>query len=559
MLLPLLVACATAPGGSWRASFEPSSPCLAVDLTDGLDTESMEELRGLFACLDDQGHLAALGPTVAALERPALDGVPAGLHVARAAGAMLATGVSWDEPLSILEGADAMVVVDLTLGVEGPADASEGVLTPLAPVLPRVAQVLHADSRLDLLVDGLSQHEALLAALTSLGRSSHPDDVDLRIAVADDLLTMLTLDEANLTAELWLGGEPDLASSLVEPTAALLGPEPRRNLVSRATLDWAERGLLDAALAGAAYLGTVDAHGQPVSPDSSVLAAGTRLLAQGDAPLECSLDLLVVDLDLVSLPNLSLALLSTVASMDPESAAEGLDLLALLFDSAIAEWMLRAAIDNGACTGLTHTMLDDVEALAQLSSSQAGPLLVVAIEMLQLLDDEPARRSLLDLVVAAHSSEALEGALPVLQIERSTNLDEAVTIVLSPRHGADPEDMGDLLAELLGPELLATWLPAARALVTPETFTAAARLQAVRVEAGTQLEDPGPLADLLVDSMSDEDVRSPLLAALTVPEVSEALLAAGTPETSPQAWLAYLVTSGALADLRRWLEAVIAP
>ena len=58
MFALLMVGCGgnTSPP-SWTDQVSPSGPCWEVNLTDGLDESSTDELHGLFDCLNQGGNL----------------------------------------------------------------------------------------------------------------------------------------------------------------------------------------------------------------------------------------------------------------------------------------------------------------------------------------------------------------------------------------------------------------------------------------------------------------------------------------------------------------------
>ena len=73
----LMVGCgaASAPE-SWTEQVSPSGPCWEVNLTDGLDESSTDELHGLFDCLNQGGNLAPFSGVVDAMDATSRSGIP---------------------------------------------------------------------------------------------------------------------------------------------------------------------------------------------------------------------------------------------------------------------------------------------------------------------------------------------------------------------------------------------------------------------------------------------------------------------------------------------------
>jgi hypothetical protein len=262
----------------------------------------------------------------------------------------------------------------------------------------------------------------------------------------------------------------------------------------------------------------------------------------------------VVDLDVLELDNVSLTLLSALAR-NPDAVDE-LDGLGLLFDNAIADWVLQAAVDSGACDGLTTEMLDDLAAVGQLGAVETEALLSVAVEALALLDDGDGLRALLDLVVTLEALDALPQTLPCLTRGRTTDLDAVVRVLRD--QGAPPSVLASGLEATLRDDRISILAPVAAAGCVDPTWTSTSRLQQARLSPESTLRDPGALLRALGElSMPSAAVHEPGLAVLTIPGVSSALLAAGNQETSPLAWADELIRSGAVSDLRRWIQTII--
>ena len=82
-LVLLLAGCGadTSPP-DWTEQVSPSGPCWEVNLTDGLDESSTDELHGLFDCLNQGGNLDPFSGLVDALDADSRSGIPLGVELA---------------------------------------------------------------------------------------------------------------------------------------------------------------------------------------------------------------------------------------------------------------------------------------------------------------------------------------------------------------------------------------------------------------------------------------------------------------------------------------------
>jgi hypothetical protein len=557
LLALLLVGCATTPPGSWRSAFEPESPCYAVDLSDGVDTAEIDEFRLLFRCLNRHDHLRALEETVSALEQPDATGRPAAFSLIDATAGGVDLVPSMADFAATVSEVDPTPVLELLLGgLYGTPDARGGVLTPLAPALPSVADALLADTD-DLLSTLVTDAADVRFALAELGRSDDPWDQDLRTALMTDALGVVSDPRGQAALDAWLVREPALLELVAPPLHDMIVRAQTRARLGDAVSTWSERRLLDPALGGLLHLYVVAPSGAAHTTGPTALDAGIRLLAAGDAPLSCSLDLLFLDLDVLEIDNLSLALLSAVAQTDLERVEDGLDLIGSLTGGGVADWVLERAVSAGLCQGLTQQMLDDLAAVDRLGDPEAIALLTVAVEALAVLQEEDpeALRHLIDAVVVLHEQEAVDPTLPALQVAREASLDDTLDALLSERHGALPAArLIDLAEALLRPSTQPLVAALARAGLGPSTQEAMRRLAAARRHPDSQLVDPGPVLGALDDDVPPRTTWEPVLRVLSVPAVATAALRPGTVTQSPQAWLASLLAGDTLSDLLRWLD-----
>ena len=84
---------------SWQDQLEAHSPCYEVNLLDGLNEESSDEVFALFDCMNYHGHLESLVPASVTLNDPTRTGRSAAIEMARGANQMSSLGLN---PMGII-------------------------------------------------------------------------------------------------------------------------------------------------------------------------------------------------------------------------------------------------------------------------------------------------------------------------------------------------------------------------------------------------------------------------------------------------------------------------
>ncbi|MEZ4236088.1 MAG: hypothetical protein R3F59_07985 [Myxococcota bacterium] len=501
-------SCGGSPSAWWVDQLQPDGPCYRVDLVDGLDTRSTDELHDLFACVNQQGAIDALAPADAAMDvqtRPQPDGTvaPAGIELAVALerlrgsdvdafalGSLLVDALQAEAPpgaprpvdqlldlsLELTYGAPASQVRSGAVDLRDPEALRAGVVAPLAPVVPILARTLLDDdlAAANFLGEVLQDPETRrwLLTLVSIVRSEDP-------AVAGPLASLVPdLGSAVLAGrspgnDRWPGASGDSLRDLltffvvrdhpvvedISPAAhEILGDPAVRAALVPAIDALAADGSLAQTPEAVAWMASVDVDGTPLSPDElSSLYRFVRLLADNNHPVDCSIDLVVTTIDW-QFDNLSLATLRLLAGLQPGEVVDLAGLVSDLTGSPLTQPLIDLAIDSGVCPSFTRQTMDDLRALEALQQPEALPLLTDFVTVLAVLqggstDHLPAFADLAEALFDAGGLEPAEEAIrdlgPTPVAEDLVALVEA--LAHPERHGvtaggAPAPTLGDALA-----------------------------------------------------------------------------------------------------------------
>lgn len=419
----------------WTDQLEPGGPCYAVDLSDGLGGQDNAEAHALFACLDRRGALASLAALDAALDAPTRDGSVGQVLADAGSGVDLAsvsvadavdTARGWlddREPLArarrlLLELVYARPFDDAgqAFAFGDPAALADGVLVPALD-----AAAGTAGSVLD--------NPGAAAAAASLARAPEARDAAWTLAA----LGLAHHAQAQQLAETWpahvgdalartadatnnrdLGASGDSARDLVgaaladggaqelaEIAAPILADGEARDAVEDELRAAQARGHLDTLGPEAARLVEIDAGGGALEPgEASALVALVRLFARANQECVCSVDLGVTSFE-VSLGNLAVAILESLAAQDPADAESSVEILADALGLGLVEGTLDAVAQSGACPPIDAMLVSDLEAIDRLTDPTSADLLDVLLGLLRALHDHiPA---VADLATALHA------------------------------------------------------------------------------------------------------------------------------------------------------------
>lgn len=610
MLLGLLAGCDFfSAGPRWEDQLEPAGVCYAFDLDDGVG--SNEEIHAIFGCLNRQGMLHAFERVDTAVDAPARGGTVGG---ALLAAVTAAAGAQEVEASSLLSGVLALFddpegtteLIELALEFAYGAAVDElggipinsssslrgGVLLPLSDSLGAAATTV-LDGDLNAL-GPLS--EALLAEDTprwvwSFALAPEAPDRGLSGFTEDWTVTFAQLledtDERDnnrhpgatgnsLRDSLTLLTAGDTLPDLLAAAAPLLEDEHTRDALARWVEDEDDAARWDDLDNGVYYLSRVDRLGSTVDgTEDSALVSVVRLLHDANQPVDCSIDIFVTDIEW-SLGNLSVALLEVIARLDPETAADGVDILGDALGYALTGAVLDTIADSGVCPVIDHQLVDDLESIDRLSDPAAEDLLRTLIGLLQATDDHTPE--LVDLIAAVHAAELVEPIEELVYDLAGTGAaDHALAMLpalLDPDGrqasgsfpaGVEPVDVhaiGALLLALDHDRWSALAPPVRVVLAESTTWDAVDNLRTLLTRSGTVTERAWPMLAEAVKSspdlpwlaslnrlVEDRTVMEPALALVEVAPLRAALLDTELLAEGPVPWLATLYTGGTLDQL----------
>lgn len=617
---------------SWNTQLSPEGPCWRVNLLDGIDEQDTTELHDLYDCLNQHDNLAPLGELDEVMEDPSRDGTPLGVELARVINRLPGAGVDVfglaGAAVALLEANDPSIEPLLEVGVEllygrsydqvavgvdlrAQSELDQGVVRPLIPVAGRVAEAILDDgSGVPETVASLLTSQALadvLCTSTAIWSSTDPSvqalasdlpsDVGQAVAATrtpdndrwseatgdslGDLLRAVLLDTAGDGQTVVEAERDDLLSILGDPAL------PSRLEATLVQAD--DDGHLDPLGLQLLYLANVDVNGDELEPgEDSALETLARLLHEGDTSVSCSLDLWVTDLH-VDLGNLSVELLRALASQDPNTVTNGVELLGQVLGSPLSQATLQAIADSGVCPAIDSQMVSDLGAIDRLNDPAVSHLLRVVLAVLSDFadanpDGDDHLEELVRLVDVAWSRGLLPPVEEVLRDLAGTPIDADVvsllrlsldTAVLDAATddcptGAQPVSfarawglLGAALGEADHQPLDQALSPVLNATLDQDgTWTAVGNLGALLRADGARIDDlPTLIARLIsIDPdlallreharlIADPEIYAPLLRIVENRAFADALARAQLSEEGPLPFVARLVVDGTLKSL----------
>lgn len=632
------------PPAPWTDQIVPDGPCYAVNLRDGLDETSTGELHDLYACLDGRGALTGFGPVDQAWDTNTRDGA-AGLVVARAindlasnageATADVSLAALVDEALALVEDPEPLLdlvhlglelvwarpwpMIETTLDLHDPAAIEAGLLPPILPVVAHLAGVLLDDpASFSPLADALRSPELRDIAWTiaAAGVSDDPALAALGDGWPDDLAATrastlspdndrwsLASGDSLRDAAAWLfvrqgvDGKA-LISDVADPLLPILADEGAAARLRTALDLQVAAGRLSALAEDVVHLTTIDSRaGRLDAGEQSALGALIRLLATTNRELTCEVPVLGLD---ISLGNVAVSLLGTIADLDPDTTVTGLGLFSTVLGFSLSDDALALVADQ--CPALDENFVEDLHALDRLSDPGHEELLQVLLGVLGALDADGGGEVDHIADVADTLSVAWEDGLvpPIEEVVRDigdgplvAHLVDLVPVLLAPEahtdaaffpEGTQPlswETVWTILGAVLGPAQdgvapIDRLRPVFEATLMAEgTWTAIGRLSALCAEpdalvrgvlprlADVLAEDPTlVLADDAADLLQEPGAARPLLVLVEAEGLRAALLApadaAGAPGPLPTVTLwAVDGTLDALLSLLRQLASLL--
>lgn len=461
---------------SWLDQLVADSPCFRVDLLDGLDESSSNEVMDLFACVNKFGHIDPLTGTAQTLQtsNSRANASPA-VEVARAVNAMLEVEVDPFVVAGVL--VEALRSPDVSfdgwldlalewLVGEAAADArnhpdtlnlDHSVLVPLLEALePAIGVLLDEDLRAAVWAgevlgadetkrwvrtagsmlesDDPAVREPLETALPNVGHAIEAcqDGTNDRWSDASgnsllDFTQVYIVQEDPVLAQI----APDLAPLVSDPLFA--------NRLELELVNLHEAGALQAMPDQLAWMANVDLNGDPLGPGSepSALFRFLRLLSETNQPMECTVGIWPLQIDF-SFGNLAVTTLEIIADMDPQTAAATASFISLLTDNAVSEILLDLAVGTSACPTLTQDVVDDLVAVDVLTQPESQELLVVVVGLLDAAKNSginhiPDVANALDLLHEGGGTQPLEELVRDLGPEPLVaDLVQAIPVLANP-------------------------------------------------------------------------------------------------------------------------------
>lgn len=457
------------PEEHWVDQLSPEGPCWNVNLVDGLDEESTQEIHSLFDCLNKTGNLAPLAEIDEALDQETRFQEPAGLALARLTNALPTSGFDvfgvagkllqlMDQFFDDAEVVQA-VTVEIIHGVpfsevdQAVHEPSSGLIVPLLGVTQQAATVL--------LDQGASAHSALVEATDSqlmadafcsvVGTMQSEDD-ELS-AFTDDLLPNLGsawILASNSSNDIWpeasgnsvrdlidfvdFTGESSTFGTAEDDIRSILGDSRVQRSAKDALVDAANAGHFTLLTRQLLHLASVDPDGRglsgPGAEDISALRAGLRMLDAANDELVCTIPLVGYDIEL---GNLSVEILKELTEMDTDTAVERLDLLGDVLGFGFTQVLADALVSSGACPAFTQQLLNDLRVIERLNDPEVENLVAVVQGLLNAVYVPGGQNRLAETVNIASTLHRSGAMLPMEEALRDlseSDLSSAATTLL---------------------------------------------------------------------------------------------------------------------------------
>lgn len=489
-----LASCGPASGDHWYDNLQPDSPCYAVDLNDGLDESSPDELFNTFDCLNLHGHLEPLGPTVDSLKFPLHGGklgsqqisewVNAGLSSAPDAeiSGLLDSVLEWvqddeagrqvqDIGLELIYGKAAVLA---RRPEHDPSTTALGLVTPLGEILPRVAASLDGTDNpaIDVFEDILREPDTKRWARTvdawiisedptiaEAARRMLPELGDAIVRAhspENDRWSRSTGDSLKDALQPAVSG--NLLSRAQDPLDRMLGDSRIQRDLPPRILAWHRDGHLHPTLEQATFLTQVDPQGGSLqSGEDSALIALLRLLHASNGPLDCRIN---VGFGAVTVraDNLAVAFLDVIADQDPDNVQSAAAITGqALGGVGLSDSILNGIADSGVCPIITPQLAEDLKSIERLGQPQTRGMTHVLVGLVQAMRDGEENRigDLVDVISIAHEADLMYAIEELLRdigpspfarriADLVPALVEPVENGVIPREG-DPATMSDFL------------------------------------------------------------------------------------------------------------------
>jgi hypothetical protein len=448
--LVLLAGCRLGvPDPHWSDQVHPGGVCRTVNLADGLDDESTDELHALFACLNRTGNLEPLAELDAVMDVPTRMNEPIGLTVVRLSNRLPASGFDVfglaGKALQLLqeEHGSAESIMQMTVealygrpyatvrdsvDLNSVTELDRGMIRPALPLVSALAQtVLDDGDAIPELAVSMLESDRVDDATCTIASLFDSDDAELSSVserllptvgqaldattnADNDLWTEATGDSLrDLSEALLLRSGPSSETSLeaLQPALrALLADESLRDRLAVALALAEARGQLDHLPSQLAYLMDVDVDGYPVLPGGdSALHAGIRMLHRGNTTVVCTF--LGTDIELF---NFSQLVVEMLAEEGLGTITDLVGLLGRVLDLPLTDVLLQQIASGGYCPPIDEALIEDLRVLERFHDDEVQALLPMTTEFLSAVHpDRGTSRvpELLSLVSIAYERELI--------------------------------------------------------------------------------------------------------------------------------------------------------
>ncbi len=498
------------PDSHWSDQLEPDGPCWRVDLSDGLDEASTDELHDLFSCLNRTGNLAPLAGIDEVMDESTRTDTPIGLTVAEMINLLPNSGYDVfgvaGKLLQALdqEHVDAAVVMEMfvealygrpyatvatSIDLQDPDELDRGLVRPALPVLAVTAEtILDSGETLPDLFVSILESDRMDEATCTLAGVFASDDPTIR-SIGAALLPNLgqALEEmTNTDNDLWLGASgnsghdfiefmllesgPDGQTGLEGISAELLQLMTDEEIQSRTRVALAvarDRGNLHLFPQQLNYLSSIDVWGNPLlrgSGNPSALEVGLRMLHKGNTDVVCSIPIALTSID-INLGNLSQEIIRVLAESSLTDIEDVVDILGNVLDADITREIIDEVIDRQLCDPIDRQFMEDLTILERMNDPELAALVPILVDMLDVvyspgeIDRIP---DLVDLLSVFYERDLIAPFSELLHDWSQTRLmDDAMTmtgILLNPDSlqvdecpdGSEPLDFNEIWQIALG-------------------------------------------------------------------------------------------------------------
>jgi hypothetical protein len=473
------------PDAHWSDQLSPEGACWELNLADGIDESSTDEIHALFACLNRTGNLEAfsevdqvmdvrtrsdraLGRTVAEL----MNRLPkSGYDLFGLAGKILQVidKDHFDARLAMEMLVEALYArpypeVAATVDLRSQAELDRGVIRPGIPLVATVAQTVldNGEAIPDLAVSMLESDRLDDAACTLAGLFESQDPAVS--AIGAHLLPRLgdALERiANSENDLWLDASGNSLRDFITVMLLESGADGQtaiealsgdlKSLMSDARIQSRTRSAIAVADSRGdvarlpeqlLYLASVDVWGDPLlrgSANPSALHVGLRMLHRGDVEVVCTIPIIGVG---INLGNLSETIIRILAESNLTEVEDAVALLTLVLNEDITRSIAEEIAEGGYCDPIDTAFLADLTILERLQDEEITAMVPMLVDLLDVVYSEgeiDRIPELVDLLSGMYQRDLIE---PFSELLRDT-ADAPLTADLTTIIGVmiDPDEL----------------------------------------------------------------------------------------------------------------------